>query len=173
METNEVIYKKCLRCEEEKPLWEFGISKKGTLGVKDYCKECWENTEGERRVLREFKKKVRKIIRKSIKKKGYTKANKTEQILGCSLTFFKKHIESQFEPWMNWDNYGKYNGTFNFGWNLDHIIPLETAKSEEDIIRLNHYTNIQPLCGYINQHIKRNRVDWEKNLNNVSGRVTT
>ena len=21
-----------------------------------------------------------------------------------------KHIESQFEDWMNWDNYGKYNG---------------------------------------------------------------
>ena len=25
-----------------------------------------------------------------------------------------------------------------------------------DLIKLNHYTNLQPLCSYINRHIKRN-----------------
>ena len=38
---------------------------------------------------------------------------------------------------MNWDNAGK--------WHLDHIIPISSAKNEEDIIKLNHYTNFQPL----------------------------
>lgn len=41
METSVTIYKKCIRCNQEKPLWEFGVDKKKTLGVKDYCKECW------------------------------------------------------------------------------------------------------------------------------------
>ena len=30
-------------------------------------------------------------------------------------------------------------------WHLDHIIPLAIAKTEEEIIKLNHYTNFQPL----------------------------
>jgi len=45
---------------------------------------------------------------------------------------------------MNFDNYGKYNGEFNFGWDIDHIIPTSSAKTEEEIIKLNHYTNLKP-----------------------------
>ena len=57
---------------------------------------------------------------------------------------------------MNWNNYGIYNGEFNYGWDLDHIIPISLAKSEEEIIKLNHYTNLQPLCSKTNRDIKRN-----------------
>lgn len=56
---------------------------------------------------------------------------------------------------MNWNNHGKYNGEYNFGWDIDHIIPLDSAKTEEDIIKLNYYTNLQPLCSYINRVVKR------------------
>lgn len=42
---------------------------------------------------------------------------------------------------MNWDNYGLN------GWHLDHIEPLSNAKTEEDVMRLNHYTNLRPLWG--------------------------
>ena len=57
---------------------------------------------------------------------------------------------------MTWDNRGKYNGTPNFGWDIDHIIPTSTAKTIDDVITLNHYTNLQPLCSHINRDIKRN-----------------
>jgi hypothetical protein len=40
---------------------------------------------------------------------------------------------------MSWNNYGKT------GWHIDHIIPLSSANSEEEIIKLCHYTNLQPL----------------------------
>jgi hypothetical protein len=36
----------------------------------------------------------------------------------------------------------------NKSWDIDHIIPISSAKTKEDIIRLNHYTNLQPLCSY-------------------------
>lgn len=55
---------------------------------------------------------------------------------------------------MDWNNYGKYNGELNYGWDIDHIIPMSTAKTENDVIRLNHLTNLQPLCGKINRDIK-------------------
>lgn len=57
---------------------------------------------------------------------------------------------------MSWENQGKYNGELNFGWDIDHIIPISSAKSEEDILNLNHYTNLQPLCSKVNRDIKKN-----------------
>ena len=59
---------------------------------------------------------------------------------------------------MNWDNYGKYNGELNYGWDLDHIIPVASAKTEEDIYKLNHYTNFQPLCSFTNRNIKKDNI---------------
>jgi len=94
-------------------------------------------------------------IRNGIKSQGFSKNFKTKQILGCTYEEFKIYLESKFESWMNWDNYGKYNGELNFGWDLDHIIPLLTSKTEDDIVILNYYTNFQPLCSKINRDIKR------------------
>ena len=65
------------------------------------------------------------------------------------------NLENQFESWMNWDNYGLYNGQEKYGWDIDHIIPLTTASNTEEMLRLNHYTNLQPLCSFKNRVIKR------------------
>jgi hypothetical protein len=61
---------------------------------------------------------------------------------------------------MTWENYGLYNKQFNYGWDIDHIVPLASAITEEDVIKLNHYTNLQPLCSYTNRNIKRDRLDF-------------
>ena len=108
---------------------------------------------------------VRQTIRRGINRKGYIKKSKTYDILGCTYNEFKLQIESQWEEWMNWDNYGKYNGEEKYGWDLDHIIPISSGKCEEDIIRLNHHSNIQPLCSYINRYVKRDKI--EKGISNV------
>ncbi len=108
-----------------------------------------------------LKIRLRGNIRKSLKNNGYTKKSNTYTILGCSYEYFKEHIESQFEDWMSWDNYGLYNGEEKYGWDLDHIVPLSSAECEEDIIRLNHHSNIQPLCSHINRNVKRDIIDWE------------
>jgi hypothetical protein len=95
---------------------------------------------------------------KSFNRNGISKTSKTCEILGCSFEELKNHLESQFEPWMTWDNKGNPKDGIleaNKSWDIDHIIPISTAKTEEDIIRLNHYTNLQPLCSYINRVIKR------------------
>ena len=88
------------------------------------------------------------------------KSIKTEDILGLTFEGFKLYLESRFEHWMSWDNYGKYNGELNYGWDIDHIVPLNSAKSEEEILKLNHFSNLQPLCSYTNRHIKFYRIDY-------------
>ena len=103
---------------------------------------------------------VRIAVLKTFDRINARKNNKTIEILGCSYEFLKEHIESKFEPWMTWDNKGLYNGELNYGWDLDHIIPLDTAVTEEDVIRLNHYPNLQPLCSKINRDIKKNNPSY-------------
>jgi hypothetical protein len=104
---------------------------------------------------------IRCLVKNSLKYKGYKKSSKTIDILGCTIDEFKLYLESKFESWMSWDNHGLFNGELNYGWDVDHIIPLASAETEEDIIRLNHHTNLQPLCSYINRHIKKDRLDYK------------
>ena len=40
-----------------------------------------------------------------------------------------------------------------------HITPLSSVDNENDIIRLNHYTNLQPLCSKINRDIKKDKIN--------------
>ncbi len=81
--------------------------------------------------------KIRSLIGVKFATGGYTKRSRTHEILGCSYPDFKLHIERQFADGMSWDNHGK--------WHLDHIVPVATATCEDDVIRLNHYANFQPL----------------------------
>jgi hypothetical protein len=122
-------------------------------------KSRWSTYNTERAAIDPvFKMKVsiRKLI---VKVMRGSKTQRCEQILGCSYVELFNHIESQFESWMTWENKGKYNGTLNYGWDVDHIIPLCTAKTVEDIIRLNHYTNLRPLCSHVNRNIKRGKYE--------------
>jgi len=100
-------------------------------------------------------KNIRNLIKKTFKSKSTNKNNKTTEILGCSFDEFKQHIESQWEDWMSWDNYGQYNGEENYGWDIDHRTPIASALNESEVIRLNHFTNLQPLCSYINRDVKK------------------
>jgi hypothetical protein len=73
-----------------------------------------------------------------LKKQNITKRNRTFEIIGCSPEFLKEHLEKQFISGMTWENRNE--------WHIDHIIPLSSAKTEEELYKLCHYTNLQPLC---------------------------
>lgn len=83
---------------------------------------------------------LRNRVRIALKSKKLNKNNKLLNTIGCSLDELKLHIEKQFTKGMTWDNYGE--------WHIDHIIPLYTGKTEEEIYKLNHYSNLQPLWAY-------------------------
>ena len=82
-------------------------------------------------------------------KEGKTKS--TFAMLGCTLEELKQHIEAQWEEGMNWDNHSLK------GWHVDHIVPLASANSKEEMEKLLHYTNLQPMWGIDNIR-KGNRV---------------
>jgi hypothetical protein len=110
---------------------------------------------------RKIKNNIRNRIRKALRRKYETKlTTSTEEILGCRIEYFKNYLECKFEPWMNWDNYGLYNGEFKYGWDIDHITPLNDAKTIEVIYQLNHYKNLQPLCSKVNRDIKKHHLKF-------------
>jgi hypothetical protein len=151
--------KVCNKCKVEKPYNEFSKDSTRKDGKQLHCKEC--------------RAEAHKVYRKSKKDEfrnrhtEYMKQRRAEDPLfrlihnmRCRVTYccksiiankkvslaksigitkyeFKSYIESKFQDGMTWDNYGD--------WHVDHIKPLSMAKTKDEVMELNHYTNLQPL----------------------------
>lgn len=170
--------KKCSKCKNYKPLNNFhkksnkidNLDSQCKLCKKEYSKNYYKNNKersntnlkiwyhnNKNNSVKKHIRTVRSLIYQSFQNKGFIKNSKTENLLGCSFLEFKNYIESKWEKWMSWDNHGKFNGKLNYGWDIDHIIPISSASSINEINILCHYTNFQPLCSYINRYIKKNK----------------
>ena len=90
---------------------------------------------------------IRSNISHSYKRKRWSKKSRTQEILGCDFKVFEQHL--------NGFVYGES------GLDLDHIIPVASAKAEEELLSLNHYTNFQLLPSAYNQYVKRDK-DWDR-----------
>jgi len=122
----------------------YNINKKEIL---DKNKIYRKNTKNIRNIYESKKKKndpiysllcgMRSRLCNYLKMCGVTKRNKTFDIVGCSPQFLKEHLETQFTDGMTWDNRSE--------WHIDHIIPLSSAKTEDELYKLCHYENLQPL----------------------------
>jgi hypothetical protein len=78
-------------------------------------------------------------VREVLNFKSLVKNKTYNEIIGCTPTFLKEYLESKFIEGMSWENHGLQ------GWHIDHIVPLSSAKTEDEIYKLCHYTNLQPL----------------------------
>lgn len=113
--------------------------------MKDYNKKRRQNDP-----LFKFTGNMRSRLHVAFKSKGWKKDSKTANILGCTFEEAKRYIESKFKQGMTWENYGK--------WHVDHIIPLFSASNTDEIIRLCHFSNLQPLWASENIS-KRNKIE--------------
>ena len=84
--------------------------------------------------------------RRAFKSIGKKKNNSSLKLLELETwQQLAKHLSKQFYDHpktgekMTFDNHGFH------GWHIDHIIPISSAKTEKDIIKLCHHTNLQPL----------------------------
>jgi len=115
--------------------------------IKEYQKQYQKNNKEKRSIYYKNKKQTDPLFKlkynlrirmcSAIKNKNYIKSKTTLDMLGCDLYTAKAHLEKQFTKGMTWANHGE--------WHIDHIIPCASAKTEEELIKLFHYTNLQPL----------------------------
>ena len=84
---------------------------------------------------------MRKRVWDAVSTQGSSKSDRTISLVGCSIGFLKKYIESKFLSGMTWRNYGLR------GWHIDHVVPCATfdLKNTEDQKKCFHYTNLQPM----------------------------
>lgn len=103
--------------------------------------------------LSRFKENIRSLISSSFKRggKNFKKRKHTEEILGCTIEEFIDHILSKCPHGIGIEHFGKNK------LNIDHIIPISSATSEEEVLKLNHYTNLQPLH-YLDNLSKSNKI---------------
>lgn len=119
--------------------------------IKKYKKEDYHRNKNKK--IYKLKLQIRNLIFSSFKKRGLKKSSKTENILGCSLDYFIEYLLKTFE-----NNYG-YEWDKKESVHIDHIIPLATAENEDEVIKLNHYTNLQLLKAEDNLK-KSNKLNW-------------
>ena len=99
---------------------------------------------------------IRHLISNSLRKQGFTKKSRTYKILGCDYDTFYNHLLQTYKK-----NYGvDWDGKEEV--HIDHIIPVSIANSEEEIIKLCHYTNLQLLKAKDNLN-KKDKLDWNLN----------
>lgn len=68
---------------------------------------------------------------------GAIKTSATFEQLGYTVEEFVVHIERQFTKGMGWHNMNQ--------WQIDHVVPVSTAKTEADVIALNQLPNLRPM----------------------------
>jgi hypothetical protein len=111
--------------------------------LKTYIKDRRKND-----ILFKLSTNYRSRLSSFYKNSGIKKIQKTNKIIGCSWEELHIHIKSKFKDGMSNENYGD--------WHIDHMIPLASAKNEEELVRLCHYTNLQPLWAEENRIKKDN-----------------
>ena len=159
--------KKCTKCNKTKPVASFSKDKKSPDGLQNDCKVCVsqyhkanknKNKRNERRRQKykndpeyKLKKIVRDHQRRIVKATKLQKSKSSFEYLGCTISEFKKHIESQFTEGMNWENHAHDT------WHIDHKVPLDWyVKNHTNPYEANHYKNLQPMWAGDNMS-KQNR----------------
>lgn len=164
----------CSKCKEEKDICEFNKNSSNKTGYRSNCRRCdklfksnsseyykewnknnpdkvknkiekWNSKNRDYFVVKynsdlfyKLKVNMRNRLNTFVKLNNFNKKNKTFDIVGCSPEFLKEYLEQKFTEGMSWELMGQHI-------HIDHIIPLSSANTEEEVYKLCHYTNLQPL----------------------------
>jgi hypothetical protein len=100
-------------------------------------KKNYVKTKRKEDIIFKLKMNVRTRISNFLRTKNIKKDNSTFMLIGCTPEELKVYLENLFRDGMTWEN--------KHLWHIDHIIPLSSVETKEEIYKLCHYTNLQPL----------------------------
>lgn len=151
----------CWICRIEKPKLEFG---ENTVDYSTACLACIklrDNKHFSKRrksdPLFKFRKTLSVSIGYHLKKQSSSKrGGSIKSNLPYTTSELCRHLENQFEPWMNWNNHGVYdakvwndNDPSTWTWQLDHIIPQSdlpyTSMEDDNFQKCWALNNLRPL----------------------------
>ena len=142
----------CKICKATKPYYDFYYELLAKRGRTQRCKDCHKKqnqayrdargaeyaTNVKARRQKNFRQKFRNLIATAIKR-DIARNSKIYPVLtagevwealesscGYNVDQFLKHLESQFDSIMTWNNHGR--GKDSYHWQVDHIIPRSALK---------------------------------------------
>ena len=132
-----------LENKEKRKEYAEGYWLKNKEHLKEYARKNiertrnWERNRYQTNVNFKLRKNCRNRIRMALK--GNFKSASTMELIGCTIEELRKHIESQFKPWMTWKNHGL--------WDIEHIKAMSTFDLRCPVQQLAccHWSNLQPL----------------------------
>lgn len=155
----------CKDCRETKEKIYFFDKKQFNI-----CNQCRKNNSlikrerrNKQRILKRttnpcnlIRHNISSSIRNYLIKHGNNDGNKKFSSLSYSKQDLKNHLESLFDPWMNWSNYGRYDSKSwrdkdpsTWTWQIDHIIPASTfnysSTDDESFKKCWGLDNLRPL----------------------------
>lgn len=159
--TKDGLYPACIECKKKQE------STDHRKAVKSKNKKDWRinNIDKARRISVEWEKSrkakdpsyrvgrnVMHAISNKLQGKFFDKQERLVKKIFDYLPYtseeLKLHIESKWEDWMSWKNYGKYNEGYKT-WQIDHIIPQSKLPYEkfedENFVKCWSLDNLQPL----------------------------
>jgi hypothetical protein len=110
-----------------------------------------------KRVLKPHREKDRKDHRRRVKRDSFYRKKRRLRskfqgfiksidgkmdCVGLNAVDCRRYISSMFRQGMSWSNHGD--------WHIDHIVPLASAETEEELETLFYYTNLRPLWAHEN-----------------------
>lgn len=95
---------------------------------------------------------IKTILNKRIRDYACKKGRRTLDIVGCSIDFFIKWIETQFDDSMTWENQGSY-------WDFDHVTPCASfdLTNHLDVLRCYNWCNLRP-CEKKENIVKKDKI---------------
>lgn len=119
------------KCDDKRcSLWPYRMghnpNRKGIFGGKEGL-----------RTRDSFHERCYTMLKTAFKKKGFDVPENFEEIVGMPIEDF---VEYLLCTWIE---------TYGYEWDreelahIDHIVPLATAKTYSDVVKLNHYTNLR------------------------------
>jgi len=171
----EPSFRICSICMVKKTISNFYLKKElytkyGLRKKCKFCKVCQEKVRKEKqnkyvniRCKNDPKFKLNKIFTTNFR--DVVKGSSKKIFLDYTMKELKEHLESLFESWMTWENWGRYNpktwddnDTSTWTWQIDHIIPKSkfnyTSVNDKDFKKCWALSNLRPYSAKLN--IKEN-----------------
>lgn len=121
-----------IKAKEKSNKWKRNNKKRVLKYNTKYVKNR-KKTDINFKILMALRARLRHVIK--------NKKESSRELLGCTIPFLRKYLESKFKSGMTWDNYGIK------GWHIDHKVAcckFDMTK-EKDRRKCFNYRNLQPL----------------------------
>ena len=123
-------------CKEVSTAWKHNNREKNLATTKKWQKKQFESNS-DYALAHSLRTRLNQALRSNYR------AGSAVRDLGCTIEYFRKYIESKFEPGMSWDNRGRWGKV----WHIDHIKPLVNfdLTNRRQFMEVCNYKNLQPM----------------------------